>query len=97
MKPVRFLLPAEQEMADAAMYYESQASGLGDNFLSRIDSAVRDISEHPEGWPAIRYGIRRRLVPRFPYALFYRITPEEIVVLAVAYLRRHPSYWTDRS
>ena len=54
MKSVRFLNPAEQEMLDAARYYELQAPGLGDGFLDKIDSAVQDIAENPETWPILR-------------------------------------------
>ena len=96
MKKIRFLDPAEREMLDAARYYESQAAGLGEDFLSKVESAVRDIAEHPDRWPVIRFEIRRRLVHRFPYGIFYRIGPEEIVVVAVAHLRRHPMYWIGR-
>ena len=96
MKKVRFLDPAEQEMLGAARYYESQAVGLGEDFLSKVESAVRDIAEHPEMWPVIRLDIRRRLVHRFPYGILYRMCDEEIVVVAVAHLRRHPTYWIGR-
>ncbi len=96
MKPVHFLLPAEQEMLEAARYYEVQASGLGVDFLAKIDSAIQDISEQPELWPVLRFHIRRRLVHRFPYGLLYRIDPEEIVILAVMHLRLHPNYWINR-
>ncbi len=96
MKKVRLLDPAEQEMLDAARYYESQAAGLGVDFLSKVQGAVRDVGEHPEMWPVIRFEIRRRLVHRFPYAILYRIGPEEVVVVAVAHLRRHPTYWIGR-
>lgn len=96
MKPVQFLNPAEQEMLDAARYYELQALGLGDDFLDKLDSAVLDISNNPEAWPVIRFEIRRRLVHRFPYALLYRVDPDEIVVLATMHLHRHPSYWINR-
>ena len=96
MKPVHFLLPAEQEILEAARYYEVQASGLGVDFLAKIDSAIQDISKQPELWPVLRFCIRRRLVHRFPYGLLYRIDPEEIVILAVMHLRRHPNYWINR-
>jgi plasmid stabilization system protein ParE len=96
MKKVRLLDPAEQEMLDAARYYESQAAGLGADFLSKVQNAVKDIAEHPEMWPVIRFEIRRRLVHRFPYGILYRIGPEEVVVVAVAHLRRHPTYWIGR-
>ena len=96
MKPVRFLNPAEQEMLDAARYYESQAPGLGDDFLDKIDSAVQDVSENPEAWPVLRFKIRRRLIHRFPYGLLYRVDPNEIVILTTMHLHRHPSYWFHR-
>ncbi|OGV64670.1 MAG: hypothetical protein A3K19_30060 [Lentisphaerae bacterium RIFOXYB12_FULL_65_16] len=96
MKTVRSLRPAELEMLDAARYYELQAPALGADFLNRIDSAVQDIATHPAGWPVVRHNIRRRLVHRFPYALLYRVDPDEIVVLATLHLRRHPDYWIDR-
>lgn len=96
MKTVRFLRPAELEMLDAARYYELQAPGLGDDFLDKIDSAVRDIGMYPERWPVIRCNIRRRLVHRFPYALLYRVDPEEVVIQATMHLHRHPDYWINR-
>jgi plasmid stabilization system protein ParE len=97
MKPVRFLQPAEQEMLNAAQYYELQVPGLGASFLDKIDSATADISEHPERWPIVRLNIRRRLIHRFPYGLLYRIDSNEVVVLAVSHLHRHPSYWIGRT
>ncbi len=96
MKPVRFLLPAEQEMLNAARFYESQAIHLGEDFLSKVQSAVKDIAENPEHWPVIRLNVRRRLVHRFPYGILYRINHDEIVVLAVMHLHRHPNYWISR-
>ena len=96
MKTVRLLEAAEDEMLDAARYYEEQADGLGNVFLDKINSAQKDISHNPETWPVIRAGIRRRLLHRFPFALLYRVDSDEVVVLAVMHLRRHPNYWIDR-
>jgi plasmid stabilization system protein ParE len=96
MTPVRFLQPAEQEMLNAAHYYELQVAGLGDAFLDKIESATSDIAEHPERWPIVRQNIRRRLIHRFPYSLLYRIESQSVVILAVAHLHRHPSYWIKR-
>ena len=84
-------------MLDAAAYYELQVAGLGHEFLEKIASAVADIAENPERWPLVGLNVRRRLVHRFPYGLLYRVDPEEVVVLAVAHLHRHPTYWVGRS
>jgi plasmid stabilization system protein ParE len=96
MKIVRFLRPAEHELLDVARYYELQAPGLGDEFLDKIETGLRDIGESPERWPVIRDEVRRRLVHRFPYALLYRVDPEEVVVLATMHLSRRPDYWLHR-
>jgi plasmid stabilization system protein ParE len=92
----RFLQPAEEEMVAAMLYYEGQADGLGREFLEKVEFAVRDAAMNPERWPVVQTGVRRRLVSQFPYAVFYRVECEKIVVLAVANLRRRPDYWVSR-
>jgi plasmid stabilization system protein ParE len=96
MKPVVFLPDAEQEMLQAAVYYESQSSGLGRDYLSEVERAVQAVKESPMTWPIVEGELRRRLVRRFPFGILYRIDPEEIVIIAVAHLRRKPGYWRER-
>ena len=54
------------------------------------------ILEYPEAGPLIIGAIRRRLVPRFPYALLYSIKRDKVRVLAVMNLKRRPMYWVGR-
>lgn len=95
-KSVRFLRPAELEMLDAAYFYELQASGLGADFLDKIEQAINDVAEDPQKWPIIHIQIRRRLIHRFPFGLLYRIDPDEILIIAIMHLHRRPDYWFDR-
>ena len=96
MTHVVFLPEAEQEMLEAALYYESKASRLGVDFLSEVERAVKSIAESPNTWPVIQSELRRRLIKRFPFGILYRVESEEIVVIAVAHLRRKPGYWKER-
>lgn len=96
MKPIIFLPGATEEMNEAANYYESQASGLGTDYLSEVERAVASISESPMTWPKIERELRRRLVQRFPFGILYYIESDEIVIVAVAHLRRRPGYWKKR-
>lgn len=96
MKPIILLLEAEQEMLEAAFYYQSKASGLGVDYLSEIERAVEAISESPYTWPILEGELKRRLVRRFPFGVIYRIDPDEIVVIAVAHLCKKPGYWKKR-
>ena len=96
IKTVRLLPPAEQEMFDAARYYELQAPGLGQDFLDKVELALQDLVVSSERWPIVQDDIRRRLIRRFPYSLLYKIDQDVVVILAVMHQRRHPSYWLSR-
>jgi plasmid stabilization system protein ParE len=96
MKRVRLVSVAEQEMLDAADYYEQQMKGLGADFYNMLEIGFSAIGENPECWPIVTANIRRCLIRRFPYCLLYRVDSEEVVVLAVMHLSRHPLYWRRR-
>ena len=96
MKITRFLSPAEREMAQAAQYYNSKAPNLGAEFLQEVKKTVKRLEADPEAAQKVRGYVRRRLIRRFPFGILYRIDPEEIVILAVMHLARHPDYWHSR-
>lgn len=96
MKRIRFLSPAEIEMLDAAVYYEARVPELGADFISTIEMAVLDLSDDPKKWPIIGKGIRRRILPRFPYSILFKIDPEEIIIVAIMHQKRRPNYWITR-
>lgn len=96
MKPIIFLPEAREEMYEAARHYESQASGLGIDYLSAVERAAASIAESPMTWPKIEGELRRRLVQRFPFGILYYIEPKKIVIVAVSHLKRRPGYWKKR-
>jgi toxin ParE1/3/4 len=87
---------AETELIEAAQFYEGRVSTLGAQFLDAVDQSVRAIIDAPERWRIIDADVRRYLMPRFPYAIYYRVTAEHIRVLAFKHHRRHPDYWRYR-
>jgi plasmid stabilization system protein ParE len=93
---VRFHHLATGEMRESARYYERQCTGLGAAFLGSIQTSIAFLKEHPEGAQAVSRDVRRKLIDRFPYALVYAFEGGEILILAVANLRRRPFYWKDR-
>ena len=64
--------------------------------MAAVEHTVARIVENPEAGAPVAGGIRRRLVPDFPFALGYRVLKDEIRVLAVMHLRRRPGYWRTR-
>jgi plasmid stabilization system protein ParE len=88
---------AEQDIREAYSWYETQMSGLGANFLLRIDAAMSSIQRNPRQYPLIHRKIRRRLVRRFPYGILFIEEDKRIIVLAVFHAKRDPRSWQERS
>ena len=91
--------PASDELAAAVRWYENQRPGLGAHFYDSVAEATDVILAHPEAGSSVSAdGLTRRvLVPGFPYQVVYRIRLDEIVIVAVAHLKRRPAYWRGRT
>lgn len=91
-----FLQPAQAELDDAVAWHEEQVVGLGYEFLDEIDQSLRLIASYPHLQPFVDKKVRRCLVNRFPYGVFYGVVESTVIVVAVAHLRRKPAYWKNR-
>ena len=97
MKTAIFHDAAISELNEAVEYYDSQCTGLGREFRLAAESAVEQITAHPNRWPKYKNtAVRHCLVRRFPYVIFYLDEPNRLWILAVAHARRRPGYWKSR-
>jgi plasmid stabilization system protein ParE len=76
---------------------EKEREGLGSEFLEAVEKMVQAIAKNPERFPAIRKDIRRAVLPRFPYSIFYRIVSGHVVVIACFHGKRNPRVWRLRT
>jgi plasmid stabilization system protein ParE len=88
---------AEAELVEAAQFYEARVPGLGSRFIDEFDASIEGLRTAPERWAIVEGDIRRYLMPRFPYGIYYRISGEVLRVLVVKHHSRHPDYWKHRS
>jgi toxin ParE1/3/4 len=88
---------AEADLAEAFLWYEHQKEGLGDNFLLCVEAALHRIERNPESFQVIHKNVRRTLVKRFPYGVFYTLTKTTLAVIAVFHAKRNPKRWRRRS
>ena len=93
MKPIRFHPLAEDEMIDAALWYEEQQKDLGKRFLAAIQDCLNKIEINPMLFPCIDGDSRRSLVKTFPFGVIFQIQPDRIVIQAVMHLHRNPGHW----
>ena len=87
---------AEADMAEAITFYDQRTPGLGSDSLDEVLGAFERIEHAPEAWPRLEGPVRRCLVERFPYGVYYRREPEEIFVLAVMHGKKKPGAWRGR-
>jgi plasmid stabilization system protein ParE len=81
-------LQASLDIEEAARWYEAQRSGLGIEFVLEADFAIERIQENPKLYLQLYRGIRRVLLHRFPYAIYFFANDTETRVLAVLHQAR---------
>lgn len=96
MKRLRLTPEAGLDLDDAYSWYQAQAPGLGANFLAAVGTCIASIRRTPEAYQLVDPTMRRALLRRFPYAVFYEMGADEIVVYAVFRCARNPRAWKRR-
>ena len=86
---------ARGELKLAARWYEERTEGAGKALVLLVRAALGTIARAPTRWPD-RGGYRALYLKRYPYAIFYTVTDEEVRVMAIAHERREPLYWKGR-
>jgi plasmid stabilization system protein ParE len=88
---------AESDISEAYSWYNDRLLGLGSEFINCIDDAINSIMTNPESYTTVYKNIRRSLIRRFPYAIYYIYEESNIVVLAVFHFKRNPKSWLKRT
>ena len=95
--PLDFHPAVRDEIDDAHVWYERRRPGLGGDFLDEVQELLAKITANPARYGFAEGDIREGLLTRFPYAVYYRVRPDRIRVLAVYHTSRDPSGWRARA
>ena len=93
---VIFQSAAENDLKAAFDYYERCQPSLGKSFVKQLDHSIKRICQFPNQHPLIYKNVRRALLKRFPFAVFYLNDSTQITVIAIFHCGRHPSQWQTR-
>lgn len=93
---IRFTPDADAELTEAREWYSHQHKDLDLEFMRCIDDVLSRVVGNPHVFPLVYRDLRRAVVRRFPFAVFYELTSEEIQVIAVFHSRRDPELWKSR-
>lgn len=81
---------AKRDIREASVWYRNISSDLGNDFLASVDDAISLARRHPLAFHLVHRTFRRVLLRRFPYALFYQLGDDRIIVVAVLHQARDP-------
>lgn len=93
--PVRLRPQAQAEIREAYDWYEEAQPELGERFLGQVDRVMSRISRSPQLFPSA-FGFQRAMVPSFPYCVYFRVSTDVVVVVAVLHGRRDPKWLQKR-
>ncbi len=74
-----------------SVWYETKALGLGEEFLRMFYAQARGILDNPVMFPKVYGDFRRRLLRRFPYAVYFFIEEDQIIVAGLFHSARDPN------
>jgi len=87
---------ARLEIQDAANWYEDRVAGLGARFIAEVDGCIDSIRATPAKYPIVHRDIRRALLKRFPYAVYFVLREDSLIVVGCTHTRRDPKRWQRR-
>ena len=87
-RPVRLSALAARDLQQARDWFDGQEEGLGAKFLASVEQALERISRNPEAYQVALLDLHRAPIRPFQYSLWYRILPDESIVVAALSDRR---------
>ena len=96
-RTVIFTTDAIDDVSEASRWYRRQRAGLDDEFVADLDETIQAIVDRPESFPHVGAGLRSARLARFPYAAFFRLEADRIVIVGVIHGKRRPAVWRSRA
>jgi toxin ParE1/3/4 len=90
---LKFSHQALQQVGRARQWYEAQQVALGEEFLAALGLQFKRLEQAPLLYQEVLPRIRRAVVPKFPYLVFYTVEGDVIHVLSVWHQRANPKRW----
>jgi hypothetical protein len=85
-----FLPEVENDAINAYFWYEEKSKGLGEDFLRVFYAGTAEIARTPSLYPKVYKNFHRKLLKRFPYAVYFLIEKKMIIVYGLFHCARNP-------
>ena len=85
-----FLPELEEDTITGYRWYEEKTIGLGEEFLRIFYALTFKIQRNPLVYQSVYKDFRRCLLRRFPYAIYYMMDKDKIIVYGLFHCARSP-------
>ena len=87
---------ARDDLIAGFAFYEAREHGIGDHFLACLYSDVESLRIFRGIHRQIYKNLHRSLSKRFPFAIYYTVENNSVIVRAILDCRRNPSWIRSR-
>lgn len=87
---------AKRELDDAIVWYENRRNGLGQEFSIAVERQIEKMASSPNQFARVREEVRRAVLRRFPYSIYFLVEDSRVVVLAIFHAKRDPEHLENR-
>jgi len=82
---------------DAFNFYVLESTKIASSFFQQINSSLTAISENPYNFQIVHKNIRRFVVKKFPFVVYYYIEDKNIKIISIFHTSRNPQIWKTRN
>ena len=94
--PVLLRPSANSDIRQIHAELQTQSSGLGDQFLDRLEDVIGRIEAMPELYAQVWMHVRAARLRRFRHVVYYVVPADRVEVIAVMHGLRDSSAWQSR-
>lgn len=87
---------AELDFDSSFGYYFKDNPKVANTFFRKINLGFEDIGRNPFAFSVIYKDVRKYVVQKFPFVIYYQIEKSTIKIVAIFHTSRNPEIWNDR-
>jgi plasmid stabilization system protein ParE len=98
MSPKVIILPfAELDIKESVNFYKDKSQKTALEFIESFNIAFNLIIDNPKTFPIVKTNIRKFIMKKFPFCIYFIDNIDKIYILAVFHTKRNPYIWEKRN
>jgi len=85
---VKLTSDSENDILEGVIWYEEQKKDLGKEFIDAVEEHFKILIDAPLLYPKTFFDLRRMLMHKFPFAVYFDVVENDIVVFGCLHTKR---------